>query len=186
MVILPPRLEYPPRSRRPHLPSSPLARAVVVLALTTVVIYLVVPAERARPFRAVALALLLAVLFRTREVAGRPERPSSALPPVAEPLSPPTEQRVRLARLEAGLVYAVDSRRQFERAVVPLFQRLAREQLLMHHGIDVETQPAVARRILGEGLWQLFEARPAALDGPGPPPAELQALVGALGEIRGR
>ena len=160
------------------------ARPVLEYAVVCAAVYFATPPQRTTPLRVAMVAAFLLVAARvwSRTAAGRRAEPVLRVRPVELP--PPGEQQVRLARLEASLTYASSSTRQFHRTARPLLHGLVEDRLARHHGIDMLASPAAARAIIGEELWQLFQtdppARPAALDGPGPSPADLERLVAAV------
>lgn len=143
-----------------------------------VVVYLAVPPERARPDRVLLVSLLVFAMWRLRRSVGRVARPWPDWQPPAPDLGPPDELDTRLARLEAALRYATDSRGQYERSVRPMLADLVAERLRGRHGVDLASDPRRARTILGEELWHLVSAAAdREAPGAGPPPAELDRLL---------
>jgi hypothetical protein len=145
-------------------------------------ISLALPTDRTKPWRVAAAALFVVALAWLRRATGQGERPEHPAPPEAYDLGPPDEQLIRLARLESAFGFAVESHRQFDKALRPLLCRLVEDRLSSHHGVDLAARPAEARALMGEELWQLVEDERAdrTHPGPGPAPERLQQLVGAV------
>jgi hypothetical protein len=150
--------------------------------LTFVLVFAFVPPDRARVDRVVLLAGVVYVYLAVRRRLGVGSRPEARAPRAPDPfgeLSPAAEQDVRLARLDASLVRATESSEQFTRVTRPMLRRLTTERLLMRSGIDVTADPAGARRLMGEELWEIFSA-PADQLVPAPAPERLRGLVERL------
>jgi threonine dehydrogenase-like Zn-dependent dehydrogenase len=109
----------------------------------------------------------------------RPEAAVARRAVVGDP-SAADEQDVRLARLDATLVRASESAEQWARATRPMLRRLATERLRASAGIDVTADPAGARRLMGEELWEIFATTTAGDAGPPPDPERLRRLVAAV------
>jgi hypothetical protein len=105
--------------------------------------------------------------------------------PLPDPVRQPNESRseyfLRLRQLERQLDRACADPANFEWTVRPMLARLAAERLHVKHGISVYRDPAHAREILGERLWQIM----IPPDAPSQPinPARLRELVQAIGRI---
>jgi hypothetical protein len=147
---------------------------------TLVLVVMFVPPSRARADRIVVVGLAVYAAFLVRAAFGVGHRPEAVAPPAPSygELSPAEEQDVRLARLDASLVRATESGEQFANVTVPLLRRLATERLRAKQGIDVTADPAGARRLMGEELWQIFAAPPE--HGPPVAPERLRVLVDRL------
>ena len=138
-----------------------------------------IPATRGRQDRVAVLTAVLAtcVVARHRFGVGARSEPRAAL---FEPdTSQANEQDVRLARLDASVARAAESGEHYARAFVPLLRRLVTQRLADRSGIDVTADPAGARRLMGEELWEIFST---AVDerAPAPSPQRLHALVERL------
>jgi hypothetical protein len=154
----------------------------VLGALATVVLVVMfMPPSRLRVDRIVVVGLAVYAGFLVRSGFGVGVRPEAVAPPAPSygELSPADEQDVRLARLDASLVRATESGEQFAKVTVPLLRRLAIERLRAKQGIDVTADPAGARRLMGEELWQIFAAPPEQ-HAPPPAPERLRHLVDRL------
>lgn len=81
-----------------------------------------------------------------------------------DPLPPTLERRfARLYRHVDRLSYAVVAPRHYDAGVRPVLAELARDRVRRFHGIDLTEEPARARAVLGEDLWQaLMEPLAAA------------------------
>lgn len=151
----------------------------VWLALAFFMVGSVIPASRGRQDRIAVLTAVLAVCAYARYLMGLGRRPEPETvwgepdPGIAD------EQDVRLARLDASVARAAESAEHYANAFVPLVRRLARERLATRRGIDVDADPAGARRALGEELWEIFATR-ADGRGQAPDPARLRVLVERL------
>lgn len=65
-----------------------------------------------------------------------------------------------------------------------MLAELARDRMRLHHALDLDRvllDPGLARKMLGDDLW--FWLTTTDEDGPPPRPAELQALVTAVGAL---
>ena len=151
--------------------------AVLVYALVVAT----VPLERARPDRILLLCLAIYGSLLVRSALGVGDRPEAVAPVVRHTgeLPPADEQDVRLARLDTSIRYAVESGEHFATTTRPLLRRLATERLHDKQGIDVAADPAGARRLLGEELWEIFATDPDA-PVPAPAPEQLRVLVERL------
>lgn len=136
-----------------------------------------VPPTRASPGRIVLLSVVLYGCLLVRIRFGAPERPR------AEPVQgyradsgAAAEQDVRLARLDGSLQRTVEAGDHYARVTRPMLRNLAAERLRNASGVDPDTDPTTARRLLGEELWEIFATAP---DEQAPPPDRyrLAALV---------
>ena len=85
-------------------------------------------------------------------------------------------------QLQLGLAFADHA----QRTLFPLLRSAAAARLSMRHGIELERQPDVARRLLGEQTWDLVRPdRPPPADGlaPGPREEEIAAVVARLESV---
>lgn len=139
----------------------------------------VVPASRGRQDRVAVLTAVVVVCVLVRRFIGVGERPEPETVPGAADLGIADEQDVRLARLDTSVARAADSAEHYANAFVPMLRRLAKERLADRRGIDLDADPAGARRLLGEELWQIFATRPDP-HGRAPEPARLRVLVERL------
>jgi hypothetical protein len=158
-----------------------LVGRVLGAVATLVLVVMFVPPSRSRIDRIVVVGLAVYAGFLVRSEFGVGVRPEAVAPPPPSygELSPADEQDVRLARLDASLVRATESGEQFAKVTAPMLRRLVTERLRAKQGIDVTADPAGARRLMGEELWQIFAAPPEQ-HGPVPPPERLRHLVDRL------
>lgn len=143
---------------------------------TFVVVLGSIPATRARTDRLVVLTVVLYLGFVARRRLGVGVRPEVDRDPPHDPLGPPDEPDVRLARLDAALALAAGSGEHYARVTRPALRHLVADRLRMRTGIDVTADPAGARRVMGEELWLLFATPPEHV-GPAPGPLGLRDLV---------
>ena len=72
------------------------------------------------------------------------------------------------------------------RRLLPLLREAATARLSLHHGVELERRPDVARRLLGETTWDLLRPErpePANRLGPGPRREEIAAVIARLEEL---
>jgi hypothetical protein len=163
---------------------------LAVVAATTVVLVLlaaVLPPD-ARVVMArivvVSVGLTLATLNlrRTRSATSSTaerfelelRRPPETPPPVAG-----------LRAVEVTVRLATASALDFDVRLRPLLRDLARWRLLTNRGVDLDSKPEAARRVLGEPLASLVEGpgEPPAFGAPGVPLAEIDAALDQLEQI---
>ncbi|HEV2889196.1 MAG TPA: hypothetical protein VGX28_02375 [Frankiaceae bacterium] len=140
---------------------------------------LVVPASRGRQDRVAVLTGVLVVCVLVRRSIGVGTRPEPETGYGPADLGIADEQDVRLARLDTSVARAAESAEHYANAFVPMLRRLAKERLADRAGIDADADPAGARRVMGEELWEIFATRPDA-HGRAPEPARLRVLVERL------
>lgn len=113
-------------------------------------------------------------------------RGSIADPPPPDPVSQRSqavpEYFNRLRHLERRLDRACHDPSVFEWTIRPMLARLAAERLHAKHGVSVHRDPAHARELMGESLWQIMTSAPE------PPSqrvdqARLRELVQAISRI---
>jgi hypothetical protein len=115
-------------------------------------------------------------LFR----AALPPAPSSLQRAMPRP-PPPPAPLAELESIERQVSFATATELDFQVRLRPLLREVAAQRLWSRHGIDMERDPAAARRMLGEGTWEALHTQtPADRLQPGRPPAELERLVDAL------
>src|SRR5262245_13869983 len=103
-----------------------------------------------------------------------------------DPLDVLPERPLELERLEREVYLSVSTSFYLHRRLLPLLREIASTRLFMRHGIDLDRRPDAAAALLGERAWAwLRPAVEAPRDrwAPGPPPAELRAVVDALEKI---
>jgi hypothetical protein len=90
------------------------------------------------------------------------------------------------ASMERELTLATGSADHAHRRFLPLLRMAAAARLATRHGVELDRQPDVARRLLGEQAWELLRPdRPEPADrfGPGPRREEIAAVIGRLEEL---
>jgi hypothetical protein len=117
---------------------------------------------RARIGFCVAVGVAVIATWRLLVAAVPPVDLAAAV--VAEP-EPAANTFDNLSMLEHRLSWGSVDLERYEARVRPQLIRLAAERLRQHHGVDLVGQPEVARRIVGEPLWQLMTGAPS----PAPP-----------------
>jgi len=160
-----------------------VTRRVVTWLVTLFVAFLFVgalmPESRARQDRVAVLTCVLAICAYSRRRLGLGERPEPQVAYGDADLGIVDEQDVRIARLDTSVARAADSAEHYARSFVPMLRRLATQRLADRAGIDVTADPAGARRLMGEELWEIYST---AVDerGPAPDPRRLRDLVARL------
>ena len=134
-----------------------------------------VPPSRAGRERILLVTGVVYGCFLVRVRFGMPDRPVAEPDPVYRlDDGIADEQDVRLARLDASLRRATESGEHYARVGSPLLRALADERLRDRTGVDPDNDPATARRLLGEELWQIFATPP---DEHAPPPAREEVAL---------
>jgi hypothetical protein len=109
---------------------------------------------------------------RARRFEAALRRPTAAASPSAE-----------LLRMERELELGIASAAHADRRLLPLLGAAAAARLGSRHGIELERQPAAARSLLGEDIWELLRPdRPASDDkrAPGVPRERVAAAIERL------
>jgi hypothetical protein len=119
--------------------------------------------------------------------ATRAASPDVHAPSLADELAAPTdvspERPAELQRLEREVHLSLAGEFHLHHRLRPLLREIAANRLLLRHGLDLDRRPEAVQRLLGEDAWSwLRPDRPEPRDrwGPGPPLAELTAVVDAL------
>jgi hypothetical protein len=108
-----------------------------------------------------------------RSSGGRPAPGVVWVPPLPETL----ERRFRrMYRHVDRLTYAVAEVRHFDAGIRPVFAEIAEDRLRRYYGIDMHTEPARARAVMGDELWSATTASPDHV----PTLVELDRWIGAL------
>jgi hypothetical protein len=103
-----------------------------------------------------------------------------------DPLDPLPERPAELARLEREVYLSCGTSFYLHHRLRPMLREVAGHRLLVRHGVDLDLRPDAAEPILGAVAWSwLRPDRPEPLDrwAPGPPLAELRAVVDAIESI---
>jgi hypothetical protein len=105
---------------------------------------------------------------------------------LSEPPGPQPERPAELERLEREVHLSLAGSFHMQQRLVPVLREIAANRLLLRHGLDLDARPEAAQRLLGEAAWSwLRPDRPELRDrwAPGPPLAELKAVIDALERI---
>jgi hypothetical protein len=97
-----------------------------------------------------------------------------------EPAAPRSPE---LLRMERDLVLGEAEADHAHRRLLPLLRAVASARLAARHGLQLERQPAKARALLGEDVWELLRPdRPAPKDrdDPGVPRKQIAAAIERL------
>lgn len=127
---------------------------------------------------AFGLGVLLSRLRRANPVAK-----SSSFERALRRRRPPRERLPDLERLERELTVAAQTAADVHYRFRPRLRRLAARLLVARRGIDLDADPAAARRALGDELWELVRPdreAPRRRDAPGLSVAQMERVVGAL------
>lgn len=162
-------------------------RALVWVASATVVLGILLgvrPVSIERLLAGYALVLAAIVLFRVVTGFRRgAEPPQEALRfeqalrgrPRAMAVRPPA-----FIAMEREIEIGMDHAGQAHRRLLPLLRTAAAARLALHHGVELEHRPDVARDLLGEEAWDYLRPdRPEPVDrhGPGPSRDTIETLI---------
>jgi hypothetical protein len=86
------------------------------------------------------------------------------------------ERPAGLEEVERAVDFAVWNPADLNRRLRPLLREVAAHRLQTRHGTDIDRQPEVARRLLGEVAWDLIQGPAAAESGRVPTGATLPAM----------
>jgi hypothetical protein len=157
------------------------------LALTAVSVF--APGRRHVALDAFVLYLgaigLAAGVRSTRAASPEVHEPSLA-DELADPLDVLPERPTELQKLERDVHLSVSTWFYLHHRLLPVLREIAANRLLVRHGIDLERRPDAAEVIVGDTAWSWLRPDREAPDdrwAPGPPFAELRAVVDALERI---
>ena len=105
---------------------------------------------------------------------------------LVDPLDVLPERPAELERLEREVHLSLGSEFYFHHRMRPLLREIASSRLLLHHGVDLDGQPAEAERLVGPEAWSWLRPdreEPRDRWVHGPPDEELSAVVAALERI---
>jgi hypothetical protein len=147
------------------------------------------PARRGLELDAYVLVLgalgLIAGVRATREASPDVHGPSLA-DELADPLDVSPQRPAELERLEREVYLSLGNSFHLHHRLRPLLREIAENRLLLRHGLDLDRRPDEAHALLGDTAWSwLRPDHPEPLDrwAPGPPIAELTAVIDALERI---
>jgi hypothetical protein len=128
---------------------------------------------------------LAAGVRATRSASPDVHQPSLA-DELADPLDMLPERPAELERLEREVYLSLGSSFYLHHRLRPVLREVAANRLLLRHGLDLDRRPDDAKGVLGDVAWSwLRPDRPEPRDrwAPGPPLAELTAVIDALERI---
>jgi hypothetical protein len=131
-------------------------------------------------------ALGLAAGVRATHGASPDVHEPSLVDELADPLDVPPERPAELERLEREVYLSLGSSFYLHHRLRPVLREVAANRLLLRHGLDLDRRPEDAHMLLGDTAWSWLRAdRPEPRDrwAPGPPLAELTAVIDALEKI---
>ena len=103
-----------------------------------------------------------------------------------DPLDVLPQRPAELERLEREVYLSLGSAFYLHHRLRPILREVAANRLLLRHGCDLDGRPEEAHALLGDPAWEwLRPERPEPRDrwSPGPPLAELTAVVDAVERI---
>ena len=131
-------------------------------------------------------ALGLAAAVRATRAAWPNVHESSLAAELEDPLDVPPQRPRELERLEREVYLSLGSSFYLHNRLRPVLREIAAHRLLRKHGVDLDRRPEAAQRLLGDEAWAWLRAdraEPRDRWAPGPPLAELRAVVDALERI---
>ncbi len=105
---------------------------------------------------------------------------------LADPLDVLPERPVELERLEREVHLSLGNSFYLYHRLRPVLREVAAHRLLLRHGCDLDMRPEEAHTLLGDAAWSWLRpdrVEPTDRWAPGPPLAELTAVVDALERI---
>jgi hypothetical protein len=164
--------------------------ALVVLALIVLVLVSsVFPERRATALDAFILflgALGLAAAVRATRAASPDVHGPSLADELDEPRRVLPQRPAELERLERDVYLSLGNAFYLHHRLRPVLREVAASRLLLRHGLDLDERPQDARVLLGEAAWSWLRpdrTEPRDRWAPGPPLAELTAVVDAVERI---
>ena len=160
-------------------------RLVPLLAGAVLVLVVLLPIHVLTTGRVFAIwvVLLTAIALRELILSFPPDNAKSAFEAALRSRATPAPSASGYADVERDLELSLAFADHAHRRLVPLLRSAAAARLSLRHGIELERQPDVARRLLGEQAWDLVRPdRPAPTNAlaPGPPQVEVTAVVARL------
>jgi hypothetical protein len=131
-------------------------------------------------------AIGLAAGVRSTRAASPDVHEPSLADELADPLDVLPERPAELQKLERDVHLSVGTWFYLHHRVLPVLREIAANRLLVRHGIDLERRPDAAEAIVGETAWSWLRPDrepPEDRWAPGPPFAEIRAIVDALERI---
>lgn len=128
---------------------------------------------------------LAAGVRATRRASPDVHRPSLA-DELADPIDVLPQRPAELERLEREVHLSLGSSFYLHHRLRPMLREVAAHRLLLRHGCDLDKRPEDAHVLLGDAAWTWLRpdrVEPKDRWAPGPPLAELTAVVDALERI---
>jgi hypothetical protein len=130
--------------------------------------------------------LALAGAVRATHSASPDVHEPSLVDELDDPLDVLPERPAELERLEREVHLSLGSTFYLHHRLRPLLREIATNRLLLRHGIDLDSRPAEAEKLVGPEAWEWLRSdrkEPRDRWAPGPPIEELTAVVAALERI---
>jgi hypothetical protein len=131
-------------------------------------------------------ALGLAAAVRATHGASPDVHEPSLVDELADPLDVLPQRPAELERLEREVHLSLGSSFYLHHRLRPLFREIASNRLLVRHGVDLDSRPDEAAKLLGPEAWELLRPdrnEPRDRWAPGPEFKELSSVVDALERI---
>jgi hypothetical protein len=131
-------------------------------------------------------ALGLAIGVRATRGASPDVHGPSLVDELADPLDVLPQRPAELERLEREVHLSLGSSFYLHHRLRPVLREVAAHRLLLRHGCDLDKRPEEAHVLLGDAAWSWLRpdlVEPKDRWAPGPPLAELTAVVDALERI---
>lgn len=165
-----------------------LVRFPIVLSLALLFVVVALPGRSDEAFRVYVLALAAFGLTHLL-LALHASRPPAGPSPVDLALQPHRERPAQveeLERIRREVVIAQTTSLDLHSRLRPTLRRIASELLRSRRGIELDGDPAAARRVLGDETWDLVRRDrqpPEERFGPGIDRAALHRVVASLEAI---
>jgi len=130
--------------------------------------------------------LALAAAVRATHSASPDVHEPSLVDELDDPLDVLPERPAELERLEREVHLSLGSTFYLHHRLRPLLREIATNRLLLRHGIDLDSRPAEAEKLVGAEAWEWLRPdrkEPRDRWAPGPPIEDLTAVVAALERI---
>jgi hypothetical protein len=105
---------------------------------------------------------------------------------LADPLDVLPQRPVELQRMEREVYLSLATSFHLYHRLRPVIREIAEDRLRVRHGLDLDRRPEDAHALLGDAAWSWLRPdcpEPKDRWSPGPPIAELTAVVDALERI---
>ena len=162
---------------------------VVVAVIVLVFVSFLLPGRRGVALDVFVLflgGLALAAAVRATHGASPDVHEPSLVDELDDPLDVLPERPAELERLEREVHLSLGSTFYLHHKLRPLLREIATNRLLLRHGIDLDSRPAEAEKLVGPEAWAWLQPdrkEPRDRWAPGPPIEDLTAVVAALERI---